>query len=107
MIVETNFPSGNKRKVFVGMDLSGEPCFVHIEAWNILREEPEYVQAVGTNYMLSISRSIGKPILSWQDRIKAAWNILRGQYTLLDTIDLDEKEALELRDYITMTHGGD
>lgn len=107
MIVETNLPSGNKRKIFVGMDLSGEPYFVHTEAWNVLREDPEYVQAVGTNYMLSISRGIGLSLTRWRDRIKAAWNILRGRYSLVDTIDLNEKEALELRDYITITHGGE
>ena len=106
MIVETNFPSGNKRKVFVGMDLSGEPLLLHVSAWNILKEDPEYVQAIGTPYMLSVSRGIGLSLSRWRDRIKTAWDVLRGKYAVLDTIDLNEKEALELRDYITQTHGG-
>ena len=106
MIVETELPSGNKRKVFVGISMDGEPYSLYADAWNVLRDDPEYLQAVGTNYILSVSRGIGLSLIRWRDRVKAAWDILRGKYTLVDTIDLNEKDALELRDYITMTHDG-
>ena len=107
MIVKTELPSGNKEKIFVALSIDGEAEFLHVSAWNILRDGPEYLQAIGTNYMLSVSRGIGLSLIRWRDRIKAAWDILRGKYALVDTIDLNEKDALELRDYITMTHGGD
>ena len=92
MIVETKPSPENKRKVFVGISMDGEPYFLHVDAWNVLQDDPEYLQAVGTNYMLSVSRGIGLSLTRWRDQVKAAWDILRGKYSLVDTIDLNERK---------------
>ena len=94
-------------KVFISLCSCGEPIFIHVEAWNVLRDDPEMVNAVGSNYELIISRGIGLPIWSMFDKLKAIWSILQGKYRLFDSIHLSEKEALELRDYITQTHDED
>ena len=95
-----------KEKVFMSLCSCGEPIFIQVIAWNVLRDDPEMVDAVGTPFELIISRGIGLPVWSLWDKLRTIWTILRGKYRLLDSIHLNEKEALELRDYITMTHDG-